>query len=250
MGDAGYFDDRGAFLVLRPRGPSRADGRRADVSGPLRGDFQLAPGRLPQRPGRRRPGRPAAAGDHPGAEAGPNAQRASPGGLAGRDSAAGPDHPLTAAIDDFLSIRPFRWTFATTPRFFARSWPSGRTRKQGICDCGGKTRKGAKSSWRNQAKSHFPRGNTDLTNPLFAPASASPCNPTENFVPGREKPRGEPPRNNAERPGKLRRQGRHRPSRAAASGRGRGRACRGARGFGRRSRPRPRCRWSGCGSRR
>ena len=60
----------GAFLVLRPVGPPRADGRRADVSGPVRGDFQSASGRLPHRAGGGWARGPAAAGHDRRAEDG------------------------------------------------------------------------------------------------------------------------------------------------------------------------------------
>ena len=54
----------GAVLVLRPSGAPRADGGRADVSGPLRGDFQPAPGRPSHRAGGDWPAGPATPGDH------------------------------------------------------------------------------------------------------------------------------------------------------------------------------------------
>ena len=103
MGDVGLPGRARAVLVLRPRGPSRADRRRADVHDPLRGDLQPAPGGSPQCPGRRRPAgqqRPVIVVEpKPGQmPRGRRRSRAFPG----RGPPAWPASPLTAAIEDFL----------------------------------------------------------------------------------------------------------------------------------------------------
>ena len=104
MGDCGYLDANGAFLVLRPGGPSRAHGRRAHVSRPLRGDLQPAPGHSPQCLGRRGARRAATPGHYPRTAPRANARKQEgPRRLAARRfESLRAASPLTEEIADFL----------------------------------------------------------------------------------------------------------------------------------------------------
>ncbi len=133
MGDAGYLDRQGRFWfcgrvahrVLTAAGPmypipceaifrQHADVRRAALVGVGPPPRQRPVMVLEPQPGRMPAGR--------------HARQA----WLEEVRRLGREHPLTAAIDDFLCIRPFPWTSATTRRYFGRSWPlwaAGKTRE-------------------------------------------------------------------------------------------------------------------------